>query len=414
MLIQMKFNFWFYLKKNDCKLKVFFFAFSKPPVKDGNETESTLCDDSADKSKYYDSRSEADFRGNSVGDENNTTNADAYNTADESTINQNQSNEDTDIVIENCLVSFMTSPQAFFIQMEKFDEELDRLQPMISDCMKPYDASVSDLCVGQFQEDMDFYRCKVLDWSDESEQALCYFIDFGNTAYVQKNTITEMRHELRQIKPLALACKLDDDDFSIESAQFKQLEELVIREIRFNVQMSRSHLDQFFKSRIPVIPVRLCASLNKQPVNLKTLSEPALWDCFSVEIKQEEVSVIIESTTNQFFSEQIRFEVEEKKQTSKGSCHEEIIENRDRDEDDDDDDVFLKKSSSNCVPPQIATTAVGESGNGSKQEVTSSLGGSENSRMCANLVNDLLENKCFPSAPGHSKSNENAENVLKK
>ena len=173
----------------------------------------------------------------------------------------------------------MMSSQTIFIQSATFDEDIARIQPEIDACLDPYDSSTTKLCIGQYTVDDQYYRCRVLDWNEELNEAKCVFIDFGNTEIVSLDTITKMSRTLRKVKPLALYCMLNEQ-FDVGSSEFEQLVELVNSETRFDVRVRTDELNSFYAAvnyDYGPIMVDLCTSGTNIMVNKVTLGDKGLW-----------------------------------------------------------------------------------------------------------------------------------------
>ena len=180
---------------------------------------------------------------------------------------------------ENCTIIFILSSQSFYIQLQNFEKELTRIQPRIDNCLDPLEPS-DVLCIGQYREDGLFYRCRILNWNQEANQAECLFIDFGNTEIISISTITKMSGALKQIKPLAINCKLQKE-LKTGTQAFEKLIELVIKETLFDIKLKKIDLDCFYCSEnydFDPIEVELCTSLNKITINEENLSNNDLWN----------------------------------------------------------------------------------------------------------------------------------------
>jgi hypothetical protein len=190
-----------------------------------------------------------------------------------------QSLKETYTYFKNCFISYLTSTKAIYISFENFQEQIAKIQPIIDNCLDPYDTKSSKLCIGQYKEDEAFYRCRVLQWSAEKNEATCVFIDFGNTETVCIDTITKMSGHLRRVKPLALYCKLEDE-FEIDSNEFKQISELTNSETRFDIKVKTAELESFYGAKnydYGPITVEIRTSVSNVIVNKTTLGQKHLW-----------------------------------------------------------------------------------------------------------------------------------------
>ena len=190
-----------------------------------------------------------------------------------------QSLKETYTYFKNCFISYLTSTKAIYISFENFQEQIAKIQPIIDNCLDPYDTKSSKLCIGQYKEDEAFYRCRVLQWSAEKNEATCVFIDFGNTETVSIDTITKMSGHLRRVKPLALYCKLEDE-FGIDSNEFKQISELTNSETRFDIKVKTAELESFYGAKnydYGPITVEIRTSVSNEIVNKTTLGQKHLW-----------------------------------------------------------------------------------------------------------------------------------------
>jgi len=181
---------------------------------------------------------------------------------------------------KNTTISYMVSSKAIYINFENFTEQIGKLQPIIDDCLDPYETKSSKLCIGQYNEDELYYRCRVLEWNAEKNEARCHFIDFGNTENVCIDTITKMPSHLRRVKPLVLYCKLDDD-IEMDSSEYKQLSELANSETRFDIKVKTAELESFYGAKnydYGPITVELETSLTHVNVNKLTLAQSELWN----------------------------------------------------------------------------------------------------------------------------------------
>ena len=163
---------------------------------------------------------------------------------------------------KDCMIVFMESSQSFYVQQSNFDEEITKIQPDVDKCLNPYDSKESALCVGQFKSDDQFYRCRVLDWNEATNEAKCVFIDYGNTDMVSLDTITEMSETLKKVMPLAIHCKMEEN-FEIESKEFKRLTDLVLNDTLFDIRIKTADLMQFYSAEnydFGPITAELCIS----------------------------------------------------------------------------------------------------------------------------------------------------------
>ncbi len=175
----------------------------------------------------------------------------------------------------NCVISFI-HPQCFFIQKDDFDEELNKIQPEIDDCLDPYDSKQSYLCIGQFKEDNLFYRCRILHWYQKTNEAECLFIDFGNIEFVTIDTITKMSDSLKKVKSLAWCCKLKNE-IDADSEEFEKLRKLVQNFTKFDVRVRTSDLERSDSAEYQdPIPVELCTSIHKTIINKENLKNMKL------------------------------------------------------------------------------------------------------------------------------------------
>ncbi len=179
----------------------------------------------------------------------------------------------------NCLISYIHTPQCFFVQKDDFDDELNKIQQEIDDCLEPYDSRVSSLCIGQFKDDGFYYRCRILNWFQSTNEAECMFIDFGNIEFISIDTITKMSESLKKAKPLALCCKLNDD-ITIDSEEFQELRNIVTNGTRFDVRVKKGDLERFNSSvenyDCEPVPAELCSSKEKIMLNKENLAKKIL------------------------------------------------------------------------------------------------------------------------------------------
>jgi hypothetical protein len=182
-------------------------------------------------------------------------------------------------VFENCTIIFIISSQCFYVQMQSFEKELARIQPRIDNCLEPLEPD-EVLCIGQYKEDGLYYRCRILNWYEDKNEAECLFIDFGNTEFVQINTITKMSVSLKEIKPLALCCKLDKE-LKCGTREFQQLIDLVNQDTLFDIRVKKFDLESFYFAENYVydpIEIELSTSSNKIKINEENLSRQDLWN----------------------------------------------------------------------------------------------------------------------------------------
>jgi hypothetical protein len=155
---------------------------------------------------------------------------------------------DDEVYLKNCSITYLDTHQCFFIQVENFESEMARLQPEIDGCLDPFDLSLSNKCIAMFKEDEKFYRCQCLEWLEETNEAKCVFIDYGNWDMVSADTVTEMSSDLKKVKPLALNCKLDIDLSRSEDA-LNFLQGLVDNGVSINVKMMKKDLDAYYAAK---------------------------------------------------------------------------------------------------------------------------------------------------------------------
>ncbi|CAF0937993.1 unnamed protein product, partial [Brachionus calyciflorus] len=233
-----------------------------------NQTLTNKQDESIDKSELY-----------------STANSSQFDSTDK-TISE-MDNQDDYLLIKDCLISFMHSTTDLFIQESNFDENIQKIQPLIDNCLDPFDLSESNLCIGQFQQDELFYRCKVLQWFEEKNQAFCELIDFGNRDYIPIDTITKMSTDLTKIKPLAINCTLNFD-IEFESKAYQQLDDLVNLETKFDCRLKKSDLDSFYELPEQRVSIELLIPKNGLKITTKVLEEPCLREKINEEISQNE------------------------------------------------------------------------------------------------------------------------------
>ncbi len=176
------------------------------------------------------------------------------------------------VTLKECIISYMHSAQDFFIQQSDVDLELDRIQPKIDDCLDPYVLSESKFCIGQFVEDDQFYRMRVLEWRESEQEALTLLIDYGNKTVTKIDTITKMSKDLLKVKPLALNCKLIND-LPFGSIEYNKLIELINLEVKFDVKIKKEDLDAFYADNERLCPIELFFSLNGKPLDHKFLQD---------------------------------------------------------------------------------------------------------------------------------------------
>ena len=221
---------------------------------------------------------------------------------------------DDEVYLKNCSISYLDSHQCFFIQAENFKSEMDRLQPEIDECLEPFDLSLSNKCIGMFNEDQKFYRCQCLEWHEETGEAKCVFIDYGNWDMVSIDTVTEMSSDLKKIKPLALNCKLDIDLSRSEDA-LNFLQGLIDNGVSMNVKMTKKDLNAYYEaSTVYESPIKVELYSNEDKILY-----PTNYD--QVEIKTEPESFIKEA-----------------KKSTKSSCGIQDISRSPKDDDNDKDD----------------------------------------------------------------------------
>jgi hypothetical protein len=293
--------------------------------------------------------------------------------------------------------------------MEDFDW-CESIQAKIDDCLEAFDLSKSNLCIGQYKEDEVYYRCQVLEWMETQGEARCLLIDFGTISLVSIETITSMSDELSQIKPYALVCKLKDLHFDHQSDEYKQMEDLVTREIKFDVRMKKTEFDSFPVTKNFLdhsIDIELFASQTGQHVDLNTLKDKSLWENLSSsamldidEIKEEPVSVIIEHALDS------NDENDETKETNKNSTKISCKDNEATDfknkkdrEDDEEDDKGTNQARPGSSNQQSNSVAGAQQSLKNQTHPSSTDNNNTNSKMCANLINDLLDqNEIYNSA----------------
>lgn len=93
------------------------------------------------------------------------------------------------------------------------------------------------------QKDEQFYRGRVLEWNEEKGECLVLFIDFGNREWCQIDATTRMSDSLRQVKPMAINCRLREP-IKTDSAAYDQLNELINSEILFDVRVKKLDLER--------------------------------------------------------------------------------------------------------------------------------------------------------------------------
>jgi hypothetical protein len=179
----------------------------------------------------------------------------------------------------DCLISYIHASDCFFVQKDDFDEELNKIQKEIDECLEPYDSRVSSLCIGQFKDDGSYYRCRISHWFQNTNEAECMFIDFGNIEFISIDTITKMSEPLKKAKPLALCCKLSDD-IKTDSEEFQELRNIVANGTRFDVRVKKGDLERFNSSvenyDCEPVPAELCSSKEKIMLNKENLARKIL------------------------------------------------------------------------------------------------------------------------------------------
>lgn len=183
------------------------------------------------------------------------------------------------LTFNDCLIAFMTSTKNFYLQFKDFDEKIEEIQPIVDDCLDPFDLSVTPLCVGQFQEDELFYRCRVIKWLEDSETVTVSFIDFGNTENILTETVTAMAPELLAVKPLVIRCQFESD-INPEAASFKNFEKIVNNECKLTIKVKKADYDGFYASMekdSEAVLVKLFLE-NGVEINEHTLKNDNLWN----------------------------------------------------------------------------------------------------------------------------------------
>ncbi|RNA16358.1 maternal tudor isoform X1 [Brachionus plicatilis] len=163
-------------------------------------------------------------------DEDSNEKSELYSTANSSQLEKTLGEEET---LKDCFISFLHSSEDFFVQKSDFDSEIEKIQPVIDQCLEPFDLNESQMCIGQFRQDGMFYRCKILQWMAEKREAFCELVDFGNRDYIDFDTITRMSDSLSSVKPLAINCSLG---FGIQadSQAYANLNDLVNSDTKFD------------------------------------------------------------------------------------------------------------------------------------------------------------------------------------
>ena len=164
-------------------------------------------------------------------------NSELYSTANSSQLEKTICQEE--ILFKDCTIAFMHSSVDFFVQKSDFDAELEKIQPLIDNCLDVFDVGKSNVCIGQFKQDNLFYRCKILQWLSDRDEAFCELIDFGNRDYIHFETITKMSDSLVDVKPLALNCSLGFE-LKEDSQAYANLNDLVNSEIKFDCKLKSS------------------------------------------------------------------------------------------------------------------------------------------------------------------------------
>lgn len=200
---------------------------------------------------------------------------------------------DSSLTLTDCQILFITSSQDFYIQLADFDDKLAQIQPIIDDCLDPFDLSISNLCVAQFDEDELYYRCRVRKWNEAENTADVRFVDFGNDETVSIDYVTAMDESLQEVKPLVVRCRFNTE-FSTKSRAFKNLEKLVGAETKFSVRVDRAELNMYYnsiRSEFEPLVARLFLEDGERDleVNGVTLDEERLW---SGEEKAAEVKTV--------------------------------------------------------------------------------------------------------------------------
>jgi hypothetical protein len=328
-----------------------FFLFISTSNQANNSNETDLdADDVDDKNELYDTANESSvvFKPSNLSKDDEHTLTDTVCEMDQ----MNRTNEDFNdikgLLIKKCIVSFMSSSISFYLQSTDFEEKLAEIQPEIEDCLEPFDASVSTLCIGQWSADHTYYRMRLIDWPRDSDKALCLFIDFGNLEYIVKDSITAMSEKLKKVKPLAIHCRLYT---SIDNKPncFHNLEDLVNSEMVFDAVIeSKEKLTEFYdlqmneksQSETEAINCRLYL-LNKRKIEINeiTLGQDE-WPTLLQYIKAEPLSILINEDPN------------ETKTATQKNCldysSKQNMNNKNRKDDDDDDDHDESGKRKNC------------------------------------------------------------------
>ncbi|EDW91282.1 maternal protein tudor [Drosophila yakuba] len=112
-------------------------------------------------------------------------------------------------VTTKAIITHVENTSRLYLQFSEKDSLMDIICEKLNGSklqLKTEKASVDDMCVVQFADDMEFYRSRILEVL-EDDQYKVVLIDYGNTTVVDK--LYELPQEFTLIKPVADVCSME-------------------------------------------------------------------------------------------------------------------------------------------------------------------------------------------------------------
>ena len=121
-------------------------------------------------------------------------------------------------------LTFEVSQQEFYIQLTAESELLEKLTSSVqaesTSNKQLVNPVVGQSCIAMFSEDESWYRAKILGHNDQQVQV--FFVDFGNSSFVDCKHVLEISEDLSSTHPLAVPCRLLTPDASKNLSEWAQ------------------------------------------------------------------------------------------------------------------------------------------------------------------------------------------------
>ena len=130
-----------------------------------------------------------------------------------------------DIDASSAFIVCQTADPKFFEKLNKLQSDLNTFFNSKKGQIHASPA-IGDVCAAVFSDDNCWYRSKIIEFSDDNQQVVVQFLDYGNSQFIDCNKLMHLEERFCSLPACSMLCKLDGLDVA-ESWSEKQASFLV-------------------------------------------------------------------------------------------------------------------------------------------------------------------------------------------